>query len=70
MQIVSPHVGGRLVVVFVEGSAGTVPARLHAQQEYPSVFQETGRLPSHLTGGRDVQFTKVMAPRVDDTGLA
>ena len=70
IEIVGPNVGGCLVVVFVEGSARTVPPRLHAQQEHPPVFQETGRLPRHLTGGRNFQLMNVLARRVDDTSLA
>ena len=51
IEVVGPHMGGCLVVVFVEGSARTVPACLHAQQKHTPVFQETGRLPRHLTRG-------------------
>lgn len=70
IEVVGPHMGGCLVVVFVEGSARTVPACLHAQQKHTPVFQETGRLPRHLTGSRDLQLMKVLARRVDDTSLA
>src|SRR5206468_1678961 len=59
VQIVNPKVGRRLRVVFVKGAAGSVPSRLHAQQQHPASVREGGaRLPGGLVWDIEIKVTQ------------